>query len=212
MPSPTDPNWWPTIPVSVVPKEETYAATELNNFLYNLHSFTDDFRGDLAIFDFAGIQIQEAKKYLSTNPWNFHLASQHYMKWSKTAARDGAMTIYHFKKTMDQLRASLRLCPTINAAVNLKMLGSAGKLFARYFPRSESIRNAVGHAAEIEHDPVVIGRRHPSGGVFINSINGRNFDTTINNMALSYEISQSTVDKLSEVKSLVYSSFSEIAS
>jgi len=61
------------------------------------------------------------------------------------AARDGALTIYHFGSTIDGIRKSLRSCPALSGPIDRQKLTNAGKLFEAKFPGYIAIRHVVSH-------------------------------------------------------------------
>ena len=69
-------------------------------------------------------------------------------QWPMLAARDGAMSVYHFGVAMEGIKKSLPSYPTIDAGVDKKQIRIATNLFRKYFPRPEAIRHVVAHSAE----------------------------------------------------------------
>src|SRR5256885_4764441 len=49
--------------------------------------------------------------------------------WQSIAARDGAMTIYHFGCAIDGIKNSLPAAPTLNAKIDRQALKNASNIF-----------------------------------------------------------------------------------
>jgi hypothetical protein len=73
--------------------------------------------------------------------------------WVFVAGRDGAMSIYHFAKSMEGMMAFLGQCPTVLDKVDRTKLRSARKMLRELFPDFEAVRHAVAHAGELMKDP-----------------------------------------------------------
>src|SRR5204863_3920621 len=61
--------------------------------------------------------------------------------------------IYHCGCAIEGLRASLPLCPALNALVDRQQLKIAGKIFKAAFPGYTAIRHVVAHVADFSMTP-----------------------------------------------------------
>lgn len=68
------------------------------------------------------------------------------------AARDGALSLYHFSCSLEALQSLLIRCPTTRNS-DLKALKTAAKVFRRAFPNAAALRHAVAHAGEVFANP-----------------------------------------------------------
>jgi hypothetical protein len=139
-----------------------------------------------------------------------------------TAARDGALTIYHFGCAIEGLTASLPLCPALNALVNRQQLKIASKIFKAAFPGDTAIRHVVAHVADFsmtpdqkEHHAVKgaftsggFGSTDPQGVTWLRgNLNENRYTISFQGKAFTYELSSATVNKLRSIKERIYSAF-----
>lgn len=75
-----------------------------------------------------------------------HAATYH--KWQLCAARDGAMSVYHFGRIIEGIDESLAHCPTLREKIDGRAKREARKQFERRFPSYITLRNALAHSAE----------------------------------------------------------------
>jgi hypothetical protein len=150
----------------------------------------------------------------SQNPWA--------VNWQYIAARDGAMTTYHFGKTINSIRMNLNRCPTMSDLADRTALGQVGHLIEQSFPYRDVIRNAVGHSAEFMGDPDR-SRSHaipipdqirallpinPNAKIRISgTLIGRSFFNTVNGKLRTYELSSNSFNQLSAIKQTMYRAF-----
>jgi hypothetical protein len=131
--------------------------------------------------------------------------------WTHIAARDGALQIYHFGKSMEKIKDTLHSCPVLNSYVNRQELRSSTKLFTSSFRRNEKIRHAIGHTAELVYSEKTFEEQavknysdsaiqaENSGIVMQGNLYGREYKTTLDGKVYSYEISDATHQKLLSV-------------
>ncbi|MHA6685122.1 hypothetical protein [Mesorhizobium sp. A556] len=127
------------------------------------------------------------------------------------AARDVAMTIFHFRFLLNTITGGVFKSPTLLRLSDEKALRSLMSRFENYFIKAERARNAVGHSAELVSTPekltenIVSGDRNIAGVVsiagggsfFIGSIlNGRTLTMTIQNDVVSVEVSSESLQVL----------------
>lgn len=128
---------------SLVPETEKDDAWVLLIATESLDGFIRDFEMAVQLFDMASVEMQrvmtEHREASRNKMWM-------YSAWTRIAARDGAMRIYHLGAVMKAIRASLHVSPALLAMVNISKTRTAMKLLESYFPNYELIRNAVAHS------------------------------------------------------------------
>jgi hypothetical protein len=142
--------------------------------------------------------------------------------WQSMAARDGALTIYHFGRAIEGLKNSLRFCDALGALVDHRKIKNAGKLFEAAFPDSIAIRNAVAHIADFSQtldkktshavkgpfNKKWFASDDPEGITWLpGNMNGHTYAVSYHGKAFTYELSFENASKLRAVKNLIYSAF-----
>ena len=142
--------------------------------------------------------------------------------WQSMAARDGALSIYHFGRAIEGLKNSLRFCPTLNAKVDHKKIRIAAKSFDATFPNNIAIRAAVAHVADFSKTPqdkffhAVKGifklrwfsSDDPTGVTWLpGNMNGHTYAATVNGKAYAYDLTLENAEKLRAIKLQIYSAF-----
>jgi hypothetical protein len=209
-------DWPPTIHTEGLPENEREAAAHISIAAFQLAIFANQFRAALHLFDFT--TDCEAQTLAFRNPqWRFE-------EWRLTAARDGAMAIYHFGKAMEAIMACLNECPTILALVRRDDLRKARKLLRKHFPRFESVRHAIAHAGELMERPGTYARHTVTGASikmdgfvfhganfgFRDHLVGRKFMNTYEGQLQECEISQDTLDALSAIRVQFFTAFRDV--
>jgi hypothetical protein len=136
------------------------------------------------------------------------------------AARDGAMTVYHFSGVIDAIKKSQKNTPTLRALVDGKRIRAAGRQFKVHFPQFEQIRHAIAHDAEFAATPE-LKRKHrsPEDKITLEGHEltiGDSFDaetvkfcTSIDGHRVSYELSRASLNNLIAVQREVYGAFNK---
>lgn len=210
----------PQIKIADLPKEEQALGWSIETGLLSLGRYTKTFREALSLFQFC--QAQQSASYMNQNMNHESFPDiQIFSGWSLVAARDGAMSIYHFMCAMECVKACLHRCPTLKANFNPKTSKEATKLFSANFPHCEQMRHAIAHQAELTESPEKFSKNAYTG-----SFNGKGikldkvanvmisdyldndvYHTTINGSIISYYISETTYNYLYEIKNKLYSAF-----
>jgi hypothetical protein len=152
------------------------------------------------------------------------LATDTLSGWQKMAARDGALTIYHFGKTIDAIWQSLPSCPALMTLVNESALRQASKEFRTNFPRYEAIRHVIGHTAEFSATPAQKEAHSIKGPwesphvkifggartQFSGNLYDRTYYVTFEGEVHGYEISMTTGDRLRDTKAKIHNSFAAV--
>jgi hypothetical protein len=88
----------------------------------SLGSYADEFHNALALFEYCCEYQPALQRDSSMEP------VQIWRSWLLVAARDGAMSIYHFGKCIDAIQSLFRLCPSMNDKVDHTKIRMAKKL------------------------------------------------------------------------------------
>jgi hypothetical protein len=131
------------------------------------------------------------------------------MKWQFIAARDGAMAIYHFKKTMETIRGSVGVTPSLLEQVDTEKHKLASKFLDSYFPRLEKQRYLVAHSAETKIEPFApntTNERRPNV-LILHSLAGRRYTSDYRGETFAYELSEASMVKLNNVKLRIFEGF-----
>lgn len=187
----------------------------MESLLSDLNAYCQDFIAALALFDSCD-QLRKA----------YPAARGAISLWPFIAARDGGMTIYHFGKVLDALRASLKGAPELRSATNHDALRDAAKSFTAAFPLYAKMRHAIAHAGDMrvpasEKRNAIVGdidlgsiklhNEDNSGTSTIsNTLMGRTFGNTFEGEYVTYSISSESLQSLQDVKGLTYSAFLKI--
>jgi hypothetical protein len=186
-----------------LPREARVGAWAINVMLDNLEGYVRDFRAAVALYDHS-LALWKKDGTMESE--------QMFAQWPMLAARDGAMSIYHFGIVMEGIKKTLPSYPAIYGGVDKAQLRAATNLFRQHFPRPERIRNVVAHSAEEAKNLIVQATVSGKiGFIMFNNMVGRHFTTTYGETTVSYELAETTVHNLDLVKSSFYESFSGLA-
>jgi hypothetical protein len=103
--------------------------------LGHLWQYADEFGGAIALFDHAAEHCTEGVRDV-------------YFRWVRIAARDGAMSLYHYSECLKAIRTSTGQTAWSNA-IDMKALRDLAKEFRHRFPHIEVVRDGIGHSAEL---------------------------------------------------------------
>jgi hypothetical protein len=143
--------WLPQLDRDKIPIAEHPALQHIVGLLTALAVQERNFRTAVLLFEASHQENSELANAVSSGVLDFGTldrATDTLSGWQSIAARDGAMTIYHFGCTVEAIKASLPRCPTLNAGVDHSNLRMARKLFESHFPGYKDIRHVVAHTAE----------------------------------------------------------------
>jgi hypothetical protein len=208
-----------------LPENEHDMARHIQGQLSDLESYIQKFKAAIDLFDYCDLKLNEydvehrkrkAENHTAGREWR--KATRHlwenYLNWKHLATRDGAMTIFHFAKTLIAAKAIFGKAPTLKSKINLDASKKSGRLFNTYFPDFETIRHTIAHTAELKEslekrDNSAINSGFQQGGLTIAEgtntlvsgvIGGRTFSSSIDGKMVSYDLSNETLAKLKEVQ------------
>lgn len=206
-----------------LPDSEKNGAYLVEANLSNLDSHVRDMQTALRLFDFTSANQAGARQQPYENK-----QAQAFLEissgWQMVAARDGAMTIYHFATALAGIRETVSASPTLYGLVDMLKLKAANQLLHKRFPNFGDVRNAVAHVADKMKTPskydehsfsgsmnnAAIKADNISGLTISNMLMDRKYANTWNGKLLEYEISGETVASLNEIKSEVWSIFRSV--
>jgi hypothetical protein len=229
----------PRLFINELPPAEQKTARFIEIQLFQLDMYVSRFAAVLSLFDYSSLQCDEAterrrveKQKIMGKPGYFEAnerllnerraALRLYGEWRFIAARDGAMALYHFGKSIEALKRNLHECPTLERIVQRDDLRAATNLHRKHFPRFEAIRHAVGHEGQLTEDPAAFEENSFTGAyslpgltisegapntVLNGALSGRTYAVTIDRKILSYDVSSETLNNLNEVKEGFYIAF-----
>jgi len=176
--------------------------------LTNLESYSKDFAFALQLFDYC--QAECNKIYTNPNhPSEPKVFDSHkFTSWQFIAARDGAMSIYHFGKTYEDIRKTIKENLNMFSYIDDRKLKESGKLFRELFPNFEAVRHAVAHAGDLddERHAASIPERFVQKLIIKNKLYRREFSNTFEGEIQSYSISKESLNGLNRVEALLRSS------
>jgi hypothetical protein len=184
----------------------------------SLGSYADDFHNALALFEYCSKHQVTLQRDPNMEP------VQIWRSWLLVAARDGAMSIYHFGKCIDAIQSLFRLCPSFNDKVDHTKIRIAKKLFRSRFPFFVRLRHAIAHSAERAQSPLAFERHATKGAMKLadgsefggrgvvmhigSGLTGRIFFATQEGVLVSYSVDENTLRTLFRATSLIYSAVS----
>jgi hypothetical protein len=193
------------------PPDEHEAVHHLQQLLFTLDEHAQNFQAAVAMFELAQrtpFVLNQQLTHFVPEENQLNLFRQMQMRWRFIAARDGAMTIFHFGKTMEAIRSNgLRPCHTIRSMIQYQPLRTANKLFNNSFPHFEKLRHSIAHAAELSGKLKSINQHSVKGFFMQNVLSGNIFSQTYEGKTFSYKLSQTSLQHLITVRDQVFSVF-----
>jgi len=137
-----------------------------------------------------------------------------YAEWCRMAARDAAMAVFHFAKTLDALKQSVGRSSTLSNAINHEKFRTARRRFRNDFKDFDAVRHAVAHAGEMRNNQKNRSRHayRRGGKVGLASVvgeniavheaenlSGRTFTNTYEGKVVSLDISMENLRKLDDI-------------
>ena len=188
-----------------------FIGSRLNDFGYALELFSATSQQTPSL-DRADVRkAGDTQTYLS--------ALHRLAAWKLMAARDGALTLYHFGRAAEATRNNLHFCPALKATVDLITLKAALKQFETAFPKWEAIRHSVAHQGDLTRTDEQLkkhGLRSPyncngmvsgKGGLITNSLNGDVYIVSWEGEVFTYRINRSNLETLCGIADQIYKAF-----
>ena len=195
----------------MVPEAERGAAWHIEMLLSNMDSYVENFHAAISLFVIA--KTPEALERTD----RYTVAA-----WRRLAARDGAMTIYHFAKCFEAIKAACHAHPTITGLVDRELVRAATRLFNEKFSSCEEMRDSVAHVADKARPPESLDshslkgehripgglKTGPESSTFISGcFNGDTFMMTHEGYLLFYDVTEETLRSLEAVRDQMFQAF-----
>jgi hypothetical protein len=128
--------------------------------------------------------------------------------WRIVAAKQAALTVWHFKKALDEFREAVNADPAIRDVADTKRIKAAIETtFKAKFPDWSQMRSGVAHAAEMvaEYDkhsapgPTVLGGIQTDMPIMGAALKGDTYTVTIDGGERSCEVSRKTLEALEHI-------------
>lgn len=225
----------PSIRAEWLPWAEREAASHIEFQLKLSANYLRDFEAALNLFDYAARRVRDLEKRRDALKARMDAAFlmdkvslakrqrinrerqrtgrelMRFGSWQVIAARDGAMTIYHFFMNLNGINEQLRLeCPELLSVIPQHRFKTISRLRKKYFKEFEKLRHAIGHRGELQSSLKEFIRNSLDGFLFLPSLlEGRTFSMTIEGRAVSYDISDETLSRLREIQADLFAAFNE---
>lgn len=201
----------PLVDVSSLPESQQSAARAVDYALAGLDYYALNFKAALDLFDSCKLHL---RKHTTKE-------SKKWRDWQFIAARDGALSIYHFGWSMTAIDESLALCPNLRKHIAISERRKFRKLFNCHFPNNmKPVRDSIGHAAAKARNPrdyfnhAFTGRykfgkvwHQVSNFVVVDDLTGRKFSNSWQGKIVSYRINNASYKKLVTIKDGIYAEF-----
>jgi|ERR1700730_3321273 len=135
------------------------------------------------------------------------------------AARDGALSIFHFKCSLEAIKKQLPRCRSIAAKVDAVKIRDSVKQFSAFFPHTDNVRHAIAHAGERFSSPermkehsMKVARYGPGfaideGGYLLSALHERTYSVGNLGEIFSVRLDQTAISNLQAVISSVQQAF-----
>ncbi|MEE3502375.1 hypothetical protein [Acidiphilium acidophilum] len=214
----------PYILKSPFPAEEQDYIPVVNDNLYLLGSILNNFVSAVRLYQFANSVSNTSKQYRHSLRPPIHPDTE-ISDWRFIAARDGAMTLYHFSEVMQMLRNVRSRSRTLYDNLDLEIYKSANRKMQSLIPNLEKLRHGVAHVtkktsskeAMTEHGLTDTQGEYGIKITGCSSINvtdcfyGDRFIHNWEGKMLSYDVNFTTVKNVQDIKDLMWSSFEKAA-
>ena len=193
----------------LIPTEEHGAAFALVSSLHTVGQYVVRFHADLELF--------EQSRQRSREDWRAR-------EWIFLAARDGAMTLFHFGEFIDE---GIRLdgCPTLAQRIDPKPMREARSKFSKTFPHTRIIRHSIAHDGEnktpkryfdennfVNETNITKIKIDPNAKIAISdSLFDNRYVITYDKSTFSYVLDENSLTLLHSIAKIYMSSFDNIA-
>lgn len=198
----------PTINITALPEAEQEEAKHLSWLLGLLDSYREAFHYALLLEKYSTIERNRSP---------YKPQGDVYSGWHGIALREAALALFHFNYILTGIGHSIKACPTLDAKIDKQKMRAIKSLFSRrYFPQHVVLRDAVGHAGEIQHTRARLDANRYNGtlnigGATLRGIAGGTIiaDNTIflvsRKKLASLELSDKNHERLKEIVEALYS-------
>ena len=203
----------PRINIQGLPDKEQIVVRNMTVLFLGLATYANEFRAALMLYQFCTAQIQIPK--------SGRAADLPFDQIQFVAGRDGAMSIYHFGKTIEAIGTQIARCPNLFAKLNRNKLRTVRRHLRAEFPYFEAVRHAVAHLAELGATPEKAEENSVAGpfvfaGITIapgsnvtlrNTLYNNQYVNTFDGEIQAYEVSEKTYEALVSIRVECYEIF-----
>lgn len=189
------------------PVEERDGLRDLATNLNSLFGYVNDLRAAVDLFQ------TSMDEFMAMHRAGKSAESERFSGWKGIAARDGAMTLYHFGKVWTDIPGQIARSPTLAKLVDREALKAGGNAFENGFPQWAGIRKGVAHrgdfgksAARRKEHSVTSALKLPGvdivptgGTYFTNSIVDSTYFCTVEGKVVQYDVTPETANRLQSV-------------
>lgn len=204
----------PALYYGSLPASQDHAHQLVGHALDIMNHYVDCFESALELHDYG------QEKYLTTKGRK----SQIFRHWQFIAARDGALSVYHFYWALSGLVTALNQCAYLSDRLDLKQIREVRKQFDAWFPNAKEVRDAVGHAADKTKDSQEHKRHGFTGVCKIPGLNAgrvtnyvitdhlyrRSFCNTWKGKIECYKINGQNMERLALTRNAIFDLFDEM--
>jgi len=144
--------------------------------------------------------------------------NRRYGDWNMLTAEAAAMTVFHFVKAVEALKAAYATLPELHDTLSAKDLKAAAGSGDRDFPGIVGIRDWIAHQAQVALDPAFKERRLSQGDFDTSAMSFRNvtdaligpclneraLEVVIAGKTVAIEISEAMADKIDAIASSIF--------
>jgi hypothetical protein len=196
-------------------KSERELGASISGNLKRIQKYRREFASDLALFDFSYENKRDSNGEISDN----------HISWMSVAARDGAMMLYHFGKTILAFDGLLQKIPNLAKFVDKKTLRTAKEEFENYFSDFNAVRQGVAHLADHSITPerlkkhgtiesskfiTFIAAGNPVPFHIEGYLSDRKWVCTVEGKTVWYELTSASLAELLKIEQIVLSCFNEL--
>ena len=200
----------PGLYTRALPFVEQESCNSINGRLAELAGYVEDFAAALELYEVSTKAVGHLMVPFDGTEDETR-ARNIKRRWRFIAAKDGAMTIYHFGETIDAVRGGLGNCKTLRAMVNTDKLKEADKHFDKAFPNYVKLRHSVAHQAIVAKAPYMAMSRSDGTGqtIITGTLIDRRFISVWNGHRVEYEISEPSLSELATIRGEIFDAFTE---
>jgi len=134
--------------------------------------------------------------------------------WNQMAGREACMTVFHFGKSLNAIRSTMKDTPTIRAITKHDLLREANRDLETNFPNYNDARHAAGHRAEAISSLDAVKKHAVDHGHMKEYLPGRivedTYVTTFEGRRIEVELTERKRKALSVITDKIYSAFPDL--
>ena len=189
------------------PDDQAVKDCILKNIL-GLSIFLEDFKKAVALFEL-----------LERSDFPVGVSENELFTYRMIAGRDGALSVFHFKYSLDAIKKQRPHCRSIAAKVDAIKIRDVVKQFSAFFPHTDNVRHGIAHAGEVFSSPEKMkvssmkvarygqGFAIDEGGYLLSALHERTYSVGNLGEIFSVRLDQTAISNLQAVISSVQQAF-----